>query len=271
MIDYKRFLQEARPAARMAVEEMGRALAPAGLSIRENEDYAFEEDDSDVSVYEKDSVFEGTISVAVHYENTYAYVMDNVSDFDGLDDVLRLVRSSVRESIFWAGAMGVIEYVRDLETNDPQGLHEILGNVFDNAEVKALLTDGDDLEEAEDFARNFESFILTNCDDPVALVLRAFAEKAEKMKDPVPQVTVETAFIKNFAQLGARIKGRDAKMAVIEAVRQKVAAALEGDSPCVPLSVTVETEYGTLTFRTIGTKFCGKKYSLLRITLVYVE
>ena len=138
----KEFQQELKSSANIAVQRANKFLGQLDLSLHINWDYdSWEYNDLDnaIGVYERDSVFEGNISIGFNIKNLYKTFVKETKNHPW-SDPYTILDEAIQTNVFHEMGHGIVQLINDYlqETDELDELYdnnqELFDNVLDNEE-----------------------------------------------------------------------------------------------------------------------------------------
>lgn len=148
----KEFQQELKSSANIAVQRANKFLGQLDLSLHINweyEDWDYNDLNNAIGVYERDSVFEGNISIGFNINNLYKWFVNEIKE-NPWSDQYTILDEAIQTNVFHEMGHGIIQLINDYlqETDELDELYdnnqELFDNVLDNEE-----------DSVEEFAWNF--------------------------------------------------------------------------------------------------------------------
>ena len=138
----KEFQQELKRNANIAVQRANKFLGQLGLSLHINweyNDWEYNGLDNAIGVYERDSVFEGDISIGFNTNNLYKWFVKETEE-NPWSDPYTILDEVIQTNVFHEMGHGIVNLIEDYlhETDELDELYdnnqELFDNVLDNEE-----------------------------------------------------------------------------------------------------------------------------------------
>ena len=132
----KEFQQELKSSANIAVQRANKFLGQLDLSLHINweyEDWDYNDLNNAIGVYERDSVFEGNISIGFNINNLYKWFVNEIKRHPWSDGYT-ILDEAIQTNVFHEMGHGIIELFNDYlqETDDLDELYDNNQQLFDN-------------------------------------------------------------------------------------------------------------------------------------------
>jgi hypothetical protein len=132
----KEFQQELKSSANIAVQRANKFLERLDLTLHINweyEDWGYNNLTDAIGVYERDSIFEGDISIGFNINNLYKWFVKDIKE-NPWSDPYTILDEATQTNVFHEMGHGIIELFNDYlqETDDLDELYDNNQQLFDN-------------------------------------------------------------------------------------------------------------------------------------------
>lgn len=132
----KEFQQELKNSANIALQKGNKFLGQLNLTIHidwEYEDWDYNGLDNAIGVYERDSVFEGDISIGFNTNNLYKWFAKEIRNYPW-SDPYTILDEAIQTNVFHEMGHGIVQLIDDYlqETDELDELYDNNQKLFDN-------------------------------------------------------------------------------------------------------------------------------------------
>lgn len=156
----KEFQEELKKSANVAVQRANKFLEQLDLSLHINweyDDWSYNNLDNAIGAYERDSVFEGEISIGFNINNLYKYFVEETKRHPWSDSYT-ILDEAIQTNVFHEMGHGIVQLFNDYlqETDDLDELYDNNQQLFD------IVLDNEE-DSVEEFAWAMYDNQLGNC------------------------------------------------------------------------------------------------------------